>query len=226
MNSGWGVFQPIRAQLVLLVVLVCLEVARSAGLVPPPADIMNAVGKILEDRGWWLLSLVSFAEHLVGLNVYFPGSIVIFVSVSSFAGRPSAAFLAVLATISGAILAHQVNFLLGWRLRGRSPTQQAGFLRRPAWRGLGVAAMFWHPHLGALATIIAGREGVGYRTATATIIAATIFWQSLWGFFAYYVGLGAGRRDFGFWPMVGCVLIWAVVDLYKYSRKKGPQKPL
>jgi membrane protein DedA with SNARE-associated domain len=211
--------------LVLLIVLVGLETAKSIELVPPPAELMDAVGKILEDRGWWFLLLVSFAEHLVGMNVYFPGSIVIFISVSSLAGNPWTAGFSVLATITGAVFAHLVNYLIGRRLRGRNLAQRATPAGRASWKTLGVVAMFWHPHLGALVALAAGREGVRSRTVAATVIAATIFWQSLWGFFAYNVGQGVGRRDFGFWPMVGCVLVWAAVDLYWSRAKAKRQEP-
>lgn len=215
----------IRVQLVLLAVLSLLEAARAGGCIPPPAEILRVVGRLIAGGGWWLLLLVSFAEHLAGVNVYFPGSMVIFVAVSSLAGKPEAALLTVLATITGAVLAHQVNFFLGRRLRGRSPTQQEVSTRPTSWRRLGMAVMFWHPHLGALTAIVAGREGVRYRTAAVTIIVSTVFWQALWGLFAYNAGRGLVRGDLGFWPMIGCVLIWAGVDLWRCHRKRGPQEP-
>lgn len=211
----------IRAQLLLLGILGGLEAAKSAGLIPPPAEILQSVGRLIAGGGWWLLLLVSFAEHLAGVNVYFPGSMVIFVAVSSLAGKPEAALLSVLATISGAILAHQVNFYLGRRLRGRSLTQQEVSTRPTSWRRWGMAVMFWHPHLGALAAIVAGREGMRYRTAAATIVVSTVFWQATWGLFAYSAGRGLVHGDPGFWPMIGCVLIWAAVDLWRCHRKRG-----
>lgn len=211
----------IRAQLILLGILAGLEASKSAGLIPPPSDLLQSIGRLIAGGGWWLLLLVSFAEHLAGVNVYFPGSIVIFVSVSSLAGKPEAALLTVLATATGAILAHQVNFFIGRRIGGVS----IAVIRPSSWRALGMASMFWHPHLGALAAIVAGREGVRYRTAAAIIAVSTVFWQTLWGLFAYNAGRGLGHGDLGFWPMIGCVLIWAGVDLWRHYRKQGPQEP-
>lgn len=212
----------IRPQLILLVILIGLKMAKSAGLIPPPAEILQSIGSLLASGGWWLLLLVSFAEHLAGVNVYFPGSIVIFVSVSSLSGKPGVAFVTVLATIIGAVLAHQVNFLLGRRFQERAPTAlPPSAPRAGSWGRVGMALMFWHPHLGALAAIVAGREGVRHRTATAIIVVSTVFWQALWGLLAYNVGQGLGRGDLGFWPMIGCVLIWAGIDLWRHFRSRS-----
>lgn len=215
----------IRPQLILLSILVGLELAKSIGLIPPPSEILQAIGRLIAGGGWWLLLLVSFAEHLAGVNVYFPGSIVIFVSVSSLAGKPEAALLTVLATIFGAVLAHQVNFFFGRRLRGDKASRPTTAARSSSWRAVGMAVMFWHPHLGALTAIVAGREGMPYRTAAGIIIVSTVFWQALWGLFAYNAGRGLVHGDLGFWPMIGCVLIWAGVDLWRHYRKQGPQEP-
>lgn len=213
------IFPLIYPQLILLGVLIILEFLRWIGFIPPPSELLKFFNQLIASGGWWLLLLISFLEHLVGVNVYFPGSIVIFVAVSSFIGQPWSTVLAVLATMTGAILAHQINFFIGRRFRSKNIATQNIPTQSVRWKYLGMASMFWHPHFGALSAIVAGREGVRYWTATTIIIVATIFWQTLWGLFAYNTTKALGQNNFGFWPMLGCVLIWIIVDLYRAKDK-------
>jgi membrane protein DedA with SNARE-associated domain len=207
-------------QVGLLAVLVSLEICKKSGLIPPPSELLQALGGFLERGGWPLLLLVSFVEHLAGVNVYFPGSVVIFVAVSSLTGRPLLAIASVSATATGAILAHQVNYLLGRQFR-RRPEQSVSSRPRARWQTVGVSLLYWHPHFGALASIAAGREGVRYGRAFAVIALATVVWQSVWGVVAYNTGGQLGRGDLGFWPMVGCVVVWAAIDVFRQKSQRG-----
>jgi membrane protein DedA with SNARE-associated domain len=212
----------LRPQLVILLILIGLELAQRLGLIPRPAALLEELRGFVSHHGWSLLLLVSFVEHLAGVNVYFPGSVVIFVSVSSLAGKPWLAGRAVLATAIGAIVAHQVNYFLGGRLRGPKsslPTLQDEDGRRGGWKQIiPLFLALWHPHFGALATMIAGREAMSYSTATITVVVGVVCWQAVWALIAYNMGAAVRSNTIGVLPLVLCVVVWAAIDVLRYRR--------
>lgn len=223
-HEALKVVSRIRTQLILILLLVAIEVGSRSGLLPEPAALLVRLSAVVRDGGWLALPAISFFEHLAALNVYFPGSIAIFLSVSSLTGHPSLAVRAVLGSVLGAVLAHQVNFCFGrylssaWMVASR---RSRADLSESRWRmALPFLLAFWHPHFGALAMIFAAREKTPYAFATALSIGATVVWQACWGFLAYNAGQALQSNALGFWPLLTCLVLWSAIDLWRLAREK------
>ena len=115
--------ETVRPQLFVIVIVVTAGLFSCFGLVPKPEMLAAKLKTLFEQYGILLVAPISFAENLVGMNIYFPGSIVILTSMTLASGDPSRAVSTFLAIIIPSFLAHQLNFALGVRsgAKGHSP---------------------------------------------------------------------------------------------------------
>jgi membrane protein DedA with SNARE-associated domain len=192
-------------------------------VIPPTAEISLRLQEFFESYGLIAVSLISFLENIVGMNAYFPGSIVILVAMAMTAGDVEKALLTFLFIYVPAILAHHVNFLLGRlgsgekKLENYEASVRKKFTNRRSISYLYLVT-FWHPHFTALSCLASGAEGVSYKQFIGWFIIISFSWNVFWGTLMYNIG-GLSGREFNFIPiMIGYIILWAIYDYWKYRR--------
>lgn len=160
---------------------------------------------------------ISFVENLVGLNVYFPGSIAILTAMALSAGDPHKALATFVAITVPAFLAHQVNFVLGKRLRGRE-VGNTGRYKTVFGRNALFAGSLWHPHFAALACIDAGSQGLSYGLFLSAFAPWFAVWNIVWALVMYNFGLLLTRDSKGNPLILGFLALWLLWDFFDLGR--------
>lgn len=209
----------------LLLLVLLLYVLELKGIIPERSRIAEGIESAFVAYGVIVVAIVSFVENIGGLNLYFPGSIAILSSMAMTAGRPFLAAKVFVAIVTFSFLAHSVNYAIGRAGAGRALEGSEWFGRLgEGTRRWGFAVVFWlaawHPHPTALASLLAGAAGIGYRRYLKWFLPPFFTWNSVWGIAMYIVGGLASEPGLaGFYVGVGAITLWFIVELVLAMRQ-------
>ena len=221
--SAWKIIKLLRMQLFLVAFLVALSLLSALKIIPSAVEMSLMLQKLFRSYGLVAVGMISFIENIVGMNAYFPGSIVILFAMSMTAGDLKMALLTFLVIYLPSVLAHNINYLLG-RLGSKKIVLDAN--NSAALNNLNnknnisyiYFVTFWHPHFTALSCLASGSEGLPYRKFISRFLIISIFWNSFWGVLMYNIG-GLSGKEFNFVPiMIGYIVLWGGYDYWKYRR--------
>lgn len=182
-----------KLQVSLLVVIVLFQSLSHAGLLPAESELVGFLQSWLRNWGLPFILLVSLGENLVGFNVYFPGSVVILLSMSLAAGDIGRACLTWLCIFLGGGSGQVIDFLLGRRLRKKRGDKDNALLQQdtrglPHWREF--LLTYWHPHFGAVTSLRSGYSDMPFRRFLIYSFPSLAIWYGFWGIMAYSTGVG------------------------------------
>ena len=221
-QSHGSMLRIIRPQLILLGVVCGLAVASEYNVLPPTSDLLNTLRTLFVRYGLIAVAVCSFLENIIGLNIYFPGSVVILTGMALTAGHPSLALKTWTVIFCFAIMAHYVNFLGGRLLavRGRYlPSSRLNSIIGKKTRLLTLfLATFWHPHFAAVTSYACGVNGVGYAPFSGYLALATGLWYAFWGFLFYNVGKAIPEKINLSPVFLAYIMIWIIWDVVRYRR--------
>jgi membrane protein DedA with SNARE-associated domain len=175
---------------------------------------------IFREYGVLAVAPISFLENLIGLNAYFPGSVVILGAMALTSGQPQLAACTFLAIFAPSFAAHQVNFLIGRHFRTNSAVYaDAGRYKTSIEINLLFASTLWHPHFAALTSIDSGAQGMSYRRFLSFFTAWFLLWNLFWGVTMYAFGLLLPRESLGLPIIVGFLVVWTLWDLLEIGKR-------
>ncbi len=181
---------------------------------PPQEQMIEIIKGYLATYGYATVLLGSFLEALLLIGWYFPGSLVIFLSVILSPTAASAALAVVCVTI-GLYAGYTVNFFLGkygWHrllikfgIREHLEEAQQKLAR------YGVRAIFssyWNPGLASFTATAAGVLQYKVRTFLISSLVAVTLWNIFWGVLVYRLGERALDTLLS-WPFaIFTVVVW------------------
>jgi membrane protein DedA with SNARE-associated domain len=196
----------------VLAVIGIIEALAIYHLVPSPESTIMAVGSFLGRASIWFILCVSFAENIVVLNVYFPGSMVILFSMAATTGVPTRAVQVFAAIVLGSVLAQHCNFFLGRRF-----STEEGKTSLAKVVALG-SVSFWHPQTGSLASFQIGAAGATYAKYATVLLITWLPWNAFWGVLMYSLGFVPLTGTEFMRIMVAYLLIWILVELVRGAK--------
>ena len=221
----------IRAIALPLLVL-CLFLAFSffynlLGL-PSSTELIHLSESYFRRYGYFVVFIGAFLEATPVANFYLPGSAIIILAVA-FSRDGTLNPVAVVATASVAfLLAYVMNWfsgvhgwyrlLLKFGLAGPLEKTRNGVMQHGSNKWLWLS--YIHPNFGALTAIVFGTLRVPFSSFFINSLGAIIFWNSIWGFVAYY----GSEQILQFLDMrwlIPFVIVWAIAAVVKNLRKKG-----
>lgn len=218
----------IKIPLLILLFILTIEAMALKNVIPPTDLIFDALVNGVEKHGLVLVAPLSFVENIVGINSYFPGSIVILTAMTLTAGNPIKALLTYLTIYSFAFLAYHVNYFIGiyyYNKEGKSVNSKL------APNKLGSSSLwiqflstFWHPHFAALTCIYVGSKGYKYSEIFKYMMVSSFVWNTFWGITMYKIGLAANASLNFKWLMYIFLVGWILIDscrFYKNVRKSS-----
>ena len=217
--------ETVRPQLFVIVIVVTAGLFSCFGLVPKPEMLAAKLKTLFEQYGILLVAPISFAENLVGMNIYFPGSIVILTSMTLASGDPSRAVSTFLAIIIPSFLAHQLNFALGVRsgAKGHSPAFDSDAIATSNRSGIRLATYLftlWHPHFTALTAFRAGSLQMPYVLFISRFTPVFLCWNLFWASLMYSIGPIA-EREGNLMPFFYFYLaVWLGWGVYNHYHRK------
>lgn len=225
-NTGLRVIVRARVPLVLLGLMALAALLGKLGIIPQPDELTNSISLLFERYGFIAIAIVSFLENLVGLNVYFPGSVAILTAMALSAGDPGRAILTFLAIVIPSFVAHQVNFFIGRTASHRPADDRTiSYLSRDnskLRRLFGFFLTAWHPHSAALASIYAGSDGWQYLEFVRLFSPPFIFWNLFWGILMYNLGSAIEGSQNLFPVFLLLVIAWLLWEIaHGISKERG-----
>nr|VFK65072.1 MAG: membrane protein DedA, SNARE-associated domain [Candidatus Kentron sp. UNK]VFK71367.1 MAG: membrane protein DedA, SNARE-associated domain [Candidatus Kentron sp. UNK] len=219
--SIWKLIVLLRTQLFLAAFLLAMSLLSFLKIVPSTVEMGSWLELFFESHGLVAICMVSFIENIVGMNSYFPGSVVILVAMAMTAGDVEQALLTFSAIYLPAIFAHNTNFLLG-RFGSGKMVMDTGVQNKVSGKrslALMYFLTFWHPHFTALSCFASGYEGIPYRKFAYLFFIISFFWNSVWAIFMYKVGGFYGKESNLTFIMVIYIVLWGAYDYLKYRKR-------
>jgi hypothetical protein len=209
------IVRKLRVQLLLVGVLCLVQGLAALGAIPPSEHLSQRLIHLLEQGGFWLVALFSFVENLPGLNVYFPGSVVLITRMSLTAGYPGVALLTYLAIVLPAIAANMVSYWIGRRLAPNSAVAAPAEKKLWWW----YLSTYWHPQLAAMTALASGSSGIPFIRYAQHFLPISIALSFIWGLALYSLGSVGPIRESVFPLAWVYVLVWIAWDVYKFVRE-------
>lgn len=218
----------IKAPLIIFGVVICLELLAYYQIIPSTDEITLMITDSVERSGLIVVGIISFLENIVGLNVYFPGSVIILIAMAQTAGDPQRAFVTYLVIYAFAFLAYNTNYFLG-RYYFKNGDKAKNKLMKPKkkYSSMWVQFLttFWHPHFAAVTCLYVGSKGYKYKEIIKYMIVASFIWNTFWAITLYNVGLVTKTTTLNLKGLVYLYLIaWIALDSYKFYKKEKEKK--
>lgn len=218
-----SILDKIKSQLSILAFLIIINLLAYFEYLPDTDELTEILTAIFDKYGMPLIVLVSFLENIVGLNVYFPGSIVILTSMSLTAGDPKKAMLVFIAIVLPSTLAQNINYLIGCFSTKDLKKQNLTKLSKIK-LGILFGSTFWHPHTTAITCMASGSEGLSYVVFLKYFIVFSLFWNAFWGIIMYRLGYfarAASNLSPFFYSYLVLWIIWDIVKILKDKESGG-----
>ena len=223
MSKVGKILRIVRLQTALLALISIFVVLESIGIIPGQKWLMEGLSAFFDSHGLPAVAACSLIENVAGLNVYFPGAIVILTAMSLSAGDPARALATFAAIVLPSLLAHCFNFFLG-RLGksgfgARTKNRNTDRVEEASPSLVEFVLALWHPHTGAIVSIRSGAAGFPFRQFLLRLIPVSLAWNSFWGLLMYFYGGLSGMGSGGVLVLIILYLIgWAAWDVWQAQR--------
>jgi hypothetical protein len=206
----------VRATLLLLLIVLVLDSLSRAGILPSQELLNHEIRTILLERGPLALAFVTILESTVGINLYFPGSILILTTMALTAGNVPLAMSTFSVIFIFLCLTYSLDFIIGKYIDrvlvpfSHLKTIGSGVVRflkipRPSDNPTPVKTLFsnkstraeswgfyliafWHPQTGSFASYHIGGKGVNFIMFLKHMVPACFLWSVFWGITMYNIG--------------------------------------
>ncbi len=184
---------------------------------PTDEGMVEEFRGLFDAYGMWVALLGSFLEVLLLVGWYFPGSVLIFLSVI-LAETWMDVFWAVAAVTIGMQSGYLLNYALGkygwYRVLLRFGLRQSLEEAQKRIETYGVRFVlftYWHPGLGSVSATASGVLQLPFKTFFIYSLSAVLFWNIFWGIVVHEVGERSLTLFFS-WPFILTVLfVWTCI---------------
>ena len=194
---------------------------------PPREALIGLARDYITKYGYLIVFVGAFIESLLVVGWYFPGSLVIFLSVI-LAPTPVAAAISVAIVTAALWCGYTLNYFLGkygWYkvlvAFGVKPYLDEAQAKLTKYGIFAVFTSYWSPGLASFVSTAAGiLHYPAYKFLAYSLLAVTL-WDIFWGTLVYNLGERA-LNMFLSWPfMIFVVLLWISARYYTaYKEKK------
>ena len=170
-----------------LLFVLTLEAGAHFSIIPSTNEVADWIVVVIATAGLLGIFVFSIFEHSVGINVYFPGALVILLGMSSTTENAALVFPTFLSIVAGQFIGYSISFFLGRYFDFSVMLQLNGTIvgQRQAVRAISFLT-FAHPHSGAITAYSQGTSGRSYRSFIKTLLPTLLFWSVLWASVAYF----------------------------------------
>lgn len=185
---------------------------------PPEEELRAIIANAFATYGPAAILIGAFLEGVLLVGLYFPGSILIFMSVA-LAPTPLDAVRSVILVTTGLYLAYLFNYTLGkygwYRLLvrfGLGESVAEAKAKLEAKKSMYIFGTFWAPGFAAITATAAGILHVPFFSFAITAFSALALWNIFWGTIVFLLG-EAAMLLVGYKVMIAGVVLWLVYDI-------------
>lgn len=203
--------------------LICLA---DWGVLPDSKHIFAVVSYHFERHGILLVGIAAFIEGIVLLNLYFPGSAIIVLGITSAGGDIRQATLMVASVMLGFFASAQFNYFIGRaglrpiviRFGGRRWLERAERWYSHMGQYLVIFA-YAHPNLGAFVAVECGNARFTLKRFIAITAISILIWNTIWGLICYFNGHLIRETATNSRLLLGIFAAWTIASfLWGYFR--------
>lgn len=215
---------------IIIIATIILTYLRIKGVIPGTDAVIEWLEGWYAKYGYTVVFISALLEGLFLANLYIPGSTAIVLGVV-FAQRSGlSAPLMVALAILGFMISYTVNYFVGYYGLHRV-IAKSGYVKeltetseRMSKSGpLIIFTSFFHPNLAALMSVGAGIIQMPFLKFFSMTTVALIFWDSVWGLLAFYLGEQVLKVIENPWA-APLIMLWVLVALYLPTRIFGRKK--
>lgn len=194
---------------------------------PPQEVLLPLIEQYFETYGLPVVFAAAFLESMLVVGWYFPGGVVIFLSVA-VSPTPLKAASVVAAVIAGLYVGYLLNFFVGkygwyrlllrFGIRRQIEEAQTKLLRH------GVKAIFssyWMPGLGSIVATAAGILQYQVADFLKWSLISTVVWSAFWGTVVYVLGERALTLLLNPVLIIAIIALWGAGRLVMEYRARG-----
>lgn len=192
---------------------------------PSEEETIEIVTTWLQTYGLWIVLIGSMLESLLFIGLYFPGSVIIFLSVA-LSPDPLHAVKAVVAVSIGMLIGYTLNYTFGkygWykvflKLGMRDSIENArAKMERNDIRY--IFYTYWNPGLGSFTATAAGILRTNFKRFLLLMVLAIVVWNTFWGVLVYSLGESAlALLDFTL--VLKIIVVWIIFEIGLLAWKK------
>jgi membrane protein DedA with SNARE-associated domain len=216
------------AEVPVIGLLVLLAIYFSLGLIfhlPADAVLIPLLKGYIKHYGYPLVLVGSFLEALLLIGWYFPGSLIIFLSVI-LAPSPQAAVVSVCIVTVGLYSGYVVNFFLGtygwyrlFNILGMQKPLQEAKIKLQKHGSKAIFMTYWNPGLASFISTAAGVLHYDKKQFLVYSFVAVCVWDVFWGVVVYSLGERSLEAFFN-WPFILFItLVWIGIRYWENSTK-------
>lgn len=215
----------VKAPLFMLSAFLVIYLLGATNILPDIDQLTDDLKLFFDQYGLIAVAILSFVENIIGVNVYFPGSIVILTAMAMTSGNPLLGFKTFLTIFIFALISYNFNYFLGNKL---ADSERVESLKSDSKRGnkkvtVWYLATFWHPHFASITSLVSGAEGISYVVFIRNMLLAGLVWNSFWALLMYHFGSfindGPEFKIAIYVYLVG----WLLYESYKYRKLRKKQ---
>lgn len=218
-----GILQPLSVILLLITLIILGPVLH----LPLGSQLLFLFKKYCGNYGYFVVMLAAFAEGLIVVNTYAPGSTVVI--LGAVAARSG--ILSIWGVIATALFGFMLGYiscfalgLYGWYSAVRNRNINSALERvRNEMALFGpklIVIANIHPNTGSLAATAAGLLRVKFRIFLLITTASALFWTVFWCFIAYSLG-DAAVLLFNSWLLLPILLVVCLAIFINHKRCSG-----
>ena len=172
LKSGWGYFD-----------------------LPSASSLVDMMTGLFDKYGLIVVFLAALIESILLVGGYFPGTLIIFLSLSLSGGDFQKTIMTVLAASAGMLVGYSVDYFLGkhgvhkilrkLRLENEVEKLKKEIERQGVWAGF---FLYILPGFGSLISTTFGIIKYDYKKFLAFMVLTVFIWNSVWGLTGYFFG--------------------------------------
>ena len=225
LHTSIAVLWQLRLQIGIALVFGLLSYLASIRLIPNPEELVGTLSDLFAEHGLILIVACALLENIVGVNIYFPGSVVLIAAMAGTRGDAHRAIAVYFAILLPAVIAQQINYAivrLGFLAKRQALGIQNGSAEIPRTRRIiwWFVVTYWHPHLAAVTSVVAGQTKMPYGRFVACFLLVSLPWSVVWGFVLFLAGSRfPSPRE---WLIAFYVYLvgWMFWDTFKFFRSR------
>jgi len=155
--------------------------------IPPLEKLEDSLIIYYEKYGLFMVAFLSLIENIPGINVYFPGSIVILTAMAYSHGNPTLGLYTYLVIFSFAFIGYHISYYIG-RVSSSNLKENKTSLRD---KNLFIYFFLtlWHPHSASITCLVAGEDNVPYKKFLKNLIIVGFIWNTFWALLMYNIDI-------------------------------------
>lgn len=210
----------VKTPLIIISLYVTLYFLMNYNYLPPLEEIEILLISYYERYGLYAVALLSLIENIPGINVYFPGSIVILTAMAYSHGNPLLGLYTYLTIYSFAFVAYNISYYLG-RLGASSNNNKRSFKNKNLF--LVFLATLWHPHSASITCLASGENKIPYLKFLRILIITSFIWNTFWALLMYNIDIKLLITNGSLINILVIIylFLWLGYDSYKYFHIKN-----